>query len=98
MALQTACASSKEERILPLLSPTSRARHNQLNRVDSIPQYYAEMSGDELDQRIAEARAALSARPVLSRAHPPHPLSLKCSSLRPRSFQLSLLKLPPLNA
>src|SRR5258708_38332460 len=89
MALQTACASSKEERILPILSPTSRARHNQLNRVDSIPQYYAAMSGDELDQRIAEARAALGERLVILGHHYPRDVIINYPYFRGYSFKLT---------
>ena len=58
MALQSACASSKEERVLPLLYPETRARHSHSKRIDTIPQHYAEMSGEELDVRIAAARGA----------------------------------------
>ena len=49
MALQTVCAESKEERILPLLSRQTRAQHSRSTRIDNVPLLYAEMSGDELD-------------------------------------------------
>ena len=65
MALQSACASSKEERILPLLTPNGRARHEHAKRIDSIPLHYAEMPGEELDERIAAARATLGERLVI---------------------------------
>src|SRR5690242_10628787 len=69
MAIQAACASSKEERILPLLSPNSRARQSHAARVDSIPLFYAEMDGEELDRRIAAARAILGERVMIMGHH-----------------------------
>src|SRR5712692_5897556 len=91
MALQSACASSKEERILPLLNPTSRARHNHANRIDTIPQYYAEMSGEELDRRIAIARAALAKR-VVNLGHDYQPAEfIKYADFRGVSFKLAQL-------
>src|SRR2546429_315129 len=60
MALQTVCAESKEERILPLLSRQTRAQHARSTRIDNVPLLYAEMSGDELDQRIAAAMANIA--------------------------------------
>src|SRR3989442_8388215 len=91
MALQSACAASKEERILPLLNATSRARHNHTNRIDSIPQYYAEMAGEELDQRIAAARAALGERLVILGHHYQRDEIIKYADLRGDSFKLAQL-------
>src|SRR5260370_42070611 len=88
MALQSACASSKEERILPLLNPTSRARHNHANRIDTIPQYYAEMPGEELDQRIAVASAALAERLAILGHHYQRDGIIKHADFRGDSFKL----------
>ena len=44
MTLQAACAESKEERILPLLSPQTRSQqHTYSTRIDNVPQFYAQM-------------------------------------------------------
>ncbi len=91
MALQTACASSKEERILPLLSPSGRARHEQAKRVDSIPVSYAEMSGEELDRRIGAARAALGERLVILGHHYQRDEIIKYADYRGDSFKLAQL-------
>ena len=91
MALQTACASSKEERILPLLTPTGRARHQQAKRIDSIPQHYAEMSGEELDRRISAARAALGERLVILGHHYQRDEIIKYADYRGDSFKLAQL-------
>src|SRR5438046_10047320 len=69
MALQTVCAESKEERILPLLSRQTRAQHARSTRIDNVPLLYAEMSGDELAQRIAAARPKAGPRPGIPRPH-----------------------------
>ncbi|MGH2496382.1 MAG: quinolinate synthase NadA [Ktedonobacteraceae bacterium] len=91
MALQTACASSKEERILPLLSPNGRARHQQAKRIDSIPLSYAEMPGEELDQRIGAARAALGERLVILGHHYQRDEIIKYADHRGDSFKLAQL-------
>ena len=59
MVLNTECAESQETRILPLLNPNTRARHDLSKRTDSIPTFYAEMSGEELDCRITAAKLNL---------------------------------------
>ena len=89
MAIQAACASSKEERILPLLSPNSRARQNHAPRVDSIPLFYAEMDGEELDRRIAAARAALGQRLVILGHHYQRDEIIKYADYRGDSFKLA---------
>jgi quinolinate synthase len=91
MPLQTACASSKEERILPLLSPTGRARHQETRRIDSIPRHYAEMSGEELDRRIGAARAALGERLVILGHHYQRDEIIKYADYRGDSFKLAQL-------
>lgn len=89
MAIQAVCASSKEERVLPLLSPTSRARQSQNSRIDSIPLFYAEMDGEELDRRIAAARAELGQRLVILGHHYQRDEIIKYADYRGDSFKLA---------
>jgi len=89
MAIQVACASSKEERILPLLSPGSRARQSQSPRVDSIPLFYAEMDGEELDRRITAAKAELGSRLVILGHHYQRDEIIKYADYRGDSFKLA---------
>src|SRR6266481_6319838 len=89
MALQSACASSKEERVLPLLYPETRARHSHSKRIDTIPQHYAEMSGEELDLRIAAARATLGERLVILGHHYQRDEIIKYADARGDSFKLA---------
>ena len=89
MAIQAVCASSKEERILPLLSPNSRARQSQTQRVDSIPLFYAEMDGEELDRRITAARAELGQRVVILGHHYQRDEIIKYADFRGDSFKLA---------
>lgn len=89
MAIQAVCASSKEERILPLLSPTSRARQSHTARVDSIPQVYAQMDGEELDRCIAAARAVLGERVMIMGHHYQRDEIIKYADHRGDSFKLA---------
>ena len=89
MAIQAVCASSKEERILPLLSSTSRARQSHTPRVDSIPQFYAEMDGEELDRRIQAARTELGQRLVILGHHYQRDEIIKYADYRGDSFKLA---------
>src|SRR5438067_1129738 len=91
MALQATCAESKEERILPLLNPHTRTRHNHSVRIDGIPRFYAEMSGDELDARIAAARATLGERLVILGHHYQRDEIIKYADYRGDSFKLAQL-------
>jgi quinolinate synthase len=89
MAIQAVCASSKEERVLPLLSPTSRARQSHTSRIDSIPLFYAEMDGEELDRRIAAARAELGQRVMIMGHHYQRDEIIKYADYRGDSFKLA---------
>jgi quinolinate synthase len=89
MAIQATCASSKEERILPLLTPHSRARQSQTSRADSIPLFYAEMEAEELDRRINAARAELGSRLVILGHHYQRDEIIKYADYRGDSFKLA---------
>src|SRR5256712_4828424 len=91
MPLQSACASSKEEPFLPLLSRQTRTQHARSTRIDNVPLLYAEMSGDELDQRIAIARAALAERLVILGHHYQRDEIIKYADCRGDSFKLAQL-------
>ncbi|MBO0793589.1 MAG: quinolinate synthase NadA [Ktedonobacteraceae bacterium] len=89
MAIQTACAESQETRILPLLNPQTRARHDLSKRVDTIPTFYAEMSGEELDRRIDAARQELGTRLVVMGHHYQRDEIIKYADYRGDSFKLA---------
>jgi len=91
MAIKTECAESQETRVLPLLSPRTRARHNLSRRVDVIPQFYAEMSGEELDRRISAAKATLGERLVILGHHYQRDEIIKYADYRGDSFKLAQL-------
>ena len=89
--IQSACASSKEERILPLLTPSGRARHDLSKRVDSIPLRYAEMEGEELHRRITAAREKLGERLVILGHHYQRDEIIQYADYRGDSFKLAQL-------
>ncbi len=91
MALQSACASSKEERVLPLLFSATRPRYEHSRRVDTIPAEYAAMSDEELDQRIAAAKALLGERLVILGHHYQRDEIIKYADYRGDSFKLAQL-------
>src|SRR5438128_10948172 len=91
MALQSVCAESKEERVLPLLSKHTRAQHAHSVRIDTIPQFYAEMPGEELDARIAAAKAILGDRLVILGHHYQRDEIIKYADWRGDSFKLAQL-------
>lgn len=90
-AIQSACAESQETRILPLLTPHTRAKHDLSKRTDIIPTFYAEMDGKELDRRIAAARAILGERLVILGHHYQRDEIIKYADLRGDSFKLAQL-------
>jgi quinolinate synthase len=97
MAFEVTCAESREERILPLLSRQTReareadARRAHSTRIDNVPQSYAEMAGEELDRRIAEAREKLGERLVILGHHYQRDEIIKYADYRGDSFKLARL-------
>jgi quinolinate synthase len=91
MALQSACASSKEERVLPLLFSATRTRYEHSRRIDTIPAEYAAMADEELDQRIAAAKALLGEQLVILGHHYQRDEIIKYADYRGDSFKLAQL-------
>lgn len=89
MAIQVECAESQETRVLPLLNPQTRARHDLLKRVDGIPQFYATMDGAELDRRITAARSTLGERVVILGHHYQRDEVIKYADYRGDSYKLA---------
>jgi len=91
MAIKTACVESQETRILPLLDPQTRAKHDLAKRIDGIPQFYAYMDGEELDRRITAARVALDKRLVILGHHYQRDEIIRYADYRGDSFKLAQL-------
>ncbi len=91
VAIQSECAESQETRVLPLLTPRMRAKHDLSRRSDTIPMLYAEMDGEELDRRIAAARAELGERLVILGHHYQRDEIIKYADFRGDSFKLAQL-------
>ncbi|MBV9710525.1 MAG: quinolinate synthase NadA [Ktedonobacteraceae bacterium] len=91
MAVKTECAESQETRILPLLSPHTRKKHDLSKRSDNIPSFYAEMSGEELDRRITAAKETLGERLVILGHHYQRDEIIKYADYRGDSFKLAQL-------
>ncbi|HEU5440884.1 MAG TPA: quinolinate synthase NadA [Ktedonobacterales bacterium] len=97
-AVVAECDESQEQRILPVLAewraretgePYQRPRHAGAERADSIPREYALMSQEELDQRIAAARAALGERLVILGHHYQRDEIIRYADARGDSFKLA---------
>ncbi len=91
MAIKVECVESQETRVLPLLNPQTRVKHDLTKRSDVIPQFYAEMDGEELDRRISAARAALGERLVILGHHYQRDEIIKYADYRGDSFKLAQL-------
>jgi quinolinate synthase len=91
MAIKTACAESQETRVLPLLNPQTRSKHDLTKRIDTIPQFYAEMDGAELDRRITAAKATLGKRLVMLGHHYQRDEIIRYADYRGDSFKLAQL-------
>ncbi|MBV9616702.1 MAG: quinolinate synthase NadA [Ktedonobacteraceae bacterium] len=91
MAVKTECAESQETRVLPLLSPHTRKKHDLSKRSDNIPSFYAEMSGEELDRRITAAKDTFGERLVILGHHYQRDEIIKYADYRGDSFKLAQL-------
>src|SRR5215469_3466876 len=97
--VESACEESTERRTLPSLvdwraheagvALHPRPRHIGAERADAIPREYALMDGDELDRRIAAARATLGDRLVILGHHYQRDEIIKYADARGDSFKLA---------
>ncbi len=69
--------------------PTQRPRHAGAERADRIPRAYALMTAEELDRRIAAARATLGERLVILGHHYQRAEIIKYADARGDSFKLA---------
>jgi quinolinate synthase len=93
------CDESAEPRILPALVEwrdreasnlaLHRPRHAGAERADAIPREYALMRAEELDRRIATARAALGSRLVILGHHYQRDEIIQYADARGDSFKLA---------
>src|SRR5579859_4190208 len=93
------CEESTEQRTLPSLvewraraagiAPQPRSSHAGAERADAIPREYALMAADELDRRIAAARATLGTRLVILGHHYQRDEVIKYADARGDSFKLA---------
>ncbi len=90
-AIDVQCAESQETKVLPLLNPKTRAKHDLSKRVDGIPLFYAQMDGEELDRRIMAAKAELGERLVILGHHYQRDEIIKYADYRGDSFKLAQL-------
>src|SRR6185437_2685795 len=98
-AVVAECDESTESRVLPSLArwrerePGNLAphqpRHRGAERADAIPREYALMSAEELDRRIAAARATLGARLVILGHHYQRDEIITYADARGDSFKLA---------
>ena len=93
------CVESRNPRILPSLADWREReagnlaqhtpRHAGAQRADAIPREYALMDADELDRRIAAARATLGTRLVILGHHYQRDEVIKYADARGDSFKLA---------
>jgi quinolinate synthase len=93
------CAESREQVILPSLDEwrqreapnlaLHRPRHAGAERADAIPREYALMDAEELERRIAAARAKLGERLVILGHHYQRDEIIKYADARGDSFKLA---------
>ncbi len=102
MPIETQCAESQEKVILPVLAEWRKAqqqaiaegvahapRHQGAHRADDIPREYATMPAEELQQRIAAAKAALGEKLVILGHHYQRDEIIQWADARGDSFKLA---------